>query len=216
MSIVNRHTLSLDAYQYVHVLTKSYTVGHTNGHLLSTYPWAVGLFAIPAVVVIDLLHLAGGPSADSIAANQSQVGVLVQLWTASIITGMACGALALLAYRRLSGPAQTRRRWALCCGLAFAFATSAWSTASRALWEHGPSLLFLAIALVALDRLFPRGRGGHAPRRGFDLGARHRRDGLGRGRGHATDQRRRPRAGHGPRPLEDLWTDAALPTSWAP
>jgi hypothetical protein len=164
VSIVNRHTLSLDAYQHVQVLTKSYTVGHANGHLLTTYPWAVGLFAIPAVVVIDLLHVVGGPSADAVAVNQSQIGALVQLWTASIVTGMACAGLALLAYRRLRGPAKTRRHWALFCGLAFAFATSAWSTASRALWEHGPSLLFLAIALVALDQLFPRNREGQETR----------------------------------------------------
>jgi hypothetical protein len=48
------------------------------------------------------------------------------------------------------------------CGFAFAFATSAWSTASRALWEHGPSILFLAIALLALDRVFSRNRADHA------------------------------------------------------
>ncbi len=156
VSIVNRHTLSLDAYQHVQVLTKSYTVARTHGHLLTTYPWAVGLFTVPAVVVIDLLHLVGGPSADSVAANQSQIGALVQLWTASIVTGMACATLALLAYRRLHGPAKVRRHWSLLCGLAFAFGTSAWSTASRALWQHGPSLLFLAVALVALDHLFPR------------------------------------------------------------
>jgi hypothetical protein len=163
VSIVNRHTLSLDAYQHVQVLTRSYTVARTNGHLLSAYPWAVGLFAIPAAIVIDLVHLVGGPSADSIAANQSQLGALIQLWTASVVTGMACATLALLAYRRLHGPAKARRHWALFCGLAFAFATSAWSTASRALWQHGPSLLFLAIALVALDHLFPKNTEDHAP-----------------------------------------------------
>jgi len=34
--------------------------------------------------------------------------------------------------------------------LIFAFATSAWSTASRALWQHGPSMLMLALALYLL------------------------------------------------------------------
>ena len=34
--------------------------------------------------------------------------------------------------------------------LVFAFGTSAWSTASRALWQHGPSMLMLAIALYVL------------------------------------------------------------------
>lgn len=161
VSMVNRHTLSLDAYQHVKVVATSYTVGHANGHLLTSYPWAVGLFAIPAVVVIDLLHLAGGPSADSIVANGSQIGPLVQLWSASVVTGLACAILALLAYRRLRGPAKKRARWALICGLVFAFATSAWSTASRSLWQHGPSLLFLAVALVALDQLFPSNTDDH-------------------------------------------------------
>jgi hypothetical protein len=154
VSIVNRHTLSLDAYR--HVLSTSYTVSHAHGHLVSSYPWAVGLFAIPAVIVIDLAHALGGPSADSIVTDQAQIQNLVQLFSASIVTGLACATLALLAYRRLRGPAEKRRNWALLCGLVFAFATSAWSTASRALWQHGPSILFLAMALVALDRLFPR------------------------------------------------------------
>jgi hypothetical protein len=163
VSLVNRHTLSLDAYQHVKVRARSYTVSHVSGHLLTSYPWSVGLFAIPAVVVIDLLHVVGGPSADSVVAHQSQIGNLVQLWSASIVTGLACATLALLAYRRLHGPAKQRRHWAMLCGLAFAFATSAWSTASRALWQHGPSILFLAVALVALDQLFPRNTDDHVP-----------------------------------------------------
>jgi hypothetical protein len=156
ISIVNRHTLSLDAYRHVKVIAQSYTVGHAKGHLLTTYPWAVGLFAIPAVIVIDLAHALGGPSGDAVVAGHSQIVPLVQVWTASLVTGSACAALALLAYRRLQGTAKTRRHWATVCGLVFAFATSAWSSASRALWEHGPSILFLAIALLALDHLFPR------------------------------------------------------------
>ena len=162
VSLVNRHTLSLDAFEHLKVLATSYTVSHTNGHLLTSYPWAVGLFAVPAVVVIDLVHALGGPSADSVVTNHAQTVQVVQLVSASIVTGLACGALALLAYRRLQGPAKERRHWALLCGLVFAFATSAWSTASRSLWQHGPSILLLAVALVALDQLFPRNTGDHS------------------------------------------------------
>jgi hypothetical protein len=162
VSLVNRHTLSLDVYEHFKVLARSYTVSHANGHLLTSYPWAVGLFAVPAVVVIDLVHALGGPSADSVVTNNPQTVQLVQLVSASIVTGLACAVLALLAYRRLQGPAKERRHWALLCGLVFAFATSAWSTASRALWQHGPSILFLAVALVALDQLFPRNTEDHA------------------------------------------------------
>src|SRR6202012_2894510 len=105
VSIVNRHTLSLDAYRHISVLTHRYTVSHAHGRFVTSYPWAVGLFAIPAVIVIDLLQaFGGGPSADSIVAQQSQVQNLVQLFSASIVTGLACATLAILAYRRLQGP----------------------------------------------------------------------------------------------------------------
>jgi hypothetical protein len=164
VSIVHRQTLSLDAYQHLKVLASSYTVSHANGHLLTSYPWAVGLFATPAVVVIDLLHALGGPSADAVVTNYPRTVQLVQLWSASFVTGLACAAMSLLAYRRLQGSAKVRRRWALIAGLVFAFATSAWSTASRALWQHGPSILFLAVALLALDQIFPRNTDDHAAR----------------------------------------------------
>jgi hypothetical protein len=39
--------------------------------------------------------------------------------------------------------------------LVFAFGTSAWSTASRSLWQHGPSMLMLALALLAQLRRWP-------------------------------------------------------------
>jgi len=39
---------------------------------------------------------------------------------------------------------------ALFLALLFAFATPAWSTASRGLWQHGPSMLFLMLALYFL------------------------------------------------------------------
>jgi hypothetical protein len=158
VSMLNRHTLSLDAYEHARVLVRSYTVSHANGHLVTSYPWAVGLFALPAVVVIDLLHGLGGPSADSIVASHPQTLQTIQVLSASVVTGLACALLALLAYRRLQGPAEQRRRWAMLCGLVLAFATSAWSSASRALWQHGPSILCLAVALLALDALFPRTR----------------------------------------------------------
>ena len=72
ISIVNRHTLSLDAFRHVKVIATSYTVAHAKGHLLTSYPWAVGLFAIPAVVVLDLLHIVGGPSADAVPGLEDQ------------------------------------------------------------------------------------------------------------------------------------------------
>jgi hypothetical protein len=44
------------------------------------------------------------------------------------------------------------RRKAVLVGLIFAFCTPAWSTASRGLWQHGPSMLLLAAALLLVLR----------------------------------------------------------------
>lgn len=45
---------------------------------------------------------------------------------------------------------QLNRKRAIFVALLFAFCTSAWSTASRALWQHGPSMLMLSISLWLL------------------------------------------------------------------
>lgn len=165
VSLVNRRTLSLDAFRKVPAVASSYTVAQSSHHLLTAYPWAVAIFAIPGVVVLDLLHLFGGPSADSVIAHHPQIGSVIQLWSASLVTASACALLGLLAYRRLDGTERSRRRWAFGTGLVFALGTSAWSTASRALWQHGPSILLLSAGLLALDRMFPRVPGRHDGRR---------------------------------------------------
>ena len=70
--------------------------------------------------------------------------------------------------------------------LLFAFGTSAWSTASRALWQHAPAMLMLTAALLSalargdssrahpVDRGAPRACVLHAAHYGDRLGARRR------------------------------------------
>lgn len=41
-------------------------------------------------------------------------------------------------------------RYSLLTVFIFAFCTSAWSTGSRALWQHGPSMLMLSAALYLI------------------------------------------------------------------
>jgi len=49
-------------------------------------------------------------------------------------------------------PPSRRRRWSVGVALAFALATPAWSTASRAMWQHGPSMLCIAVGLLCALR----------------------------------------------------------------
>ena len=155
ISILNRHTLALNYYSHVPFVAKNYTIGQYHGTALTQFPWVVALFALPTVAMLDAVHLVGGPTADHVVSQLGTENTLTVIWTASLVTALACTVMAALAYRRLGGSARTRRRLALVCGLVFAFGTSAWSTASRALWQHGPSLLMLGVGLLAMDRIFP-------------------------------------------------------------
>ena len=157
VSIVNRHTLSLNAYQHVKVLATELHRGSHQGPSPDELPMGSGIVrrsrrgrhrSGPRLRrALSRFHrhraIAHRPSGPAVDAPRSSPDWPAPAWPFSP-TG-ACGARH-----------RTRRRWAMLCGLAFAFATSAWSTASRALWEHGPSILFIAVALLALDRLFPR------------------------------------------------------------
>jgi hypothetical protein len=112
---------------------------------LDFFPWTVSLVAVPAVLALDLAHGAGiGPGAGDLAVTGVLVvemllgSLLVAL--AAVLTGVAAGALVRDArHRRLVGVA---------AALILAFATGAWSTASRSLNQHAPSLALLAGALV--------------------------------------------------------------------
>ncbi len=151
VSLVNHHTLSLQAFASVPTLAHSYTVSTVKGHLLTAYPWTTALFFVPTVAALDLLHLIGGPSA-ALLVTSNDMGV-VQMETASVVTALACAVLSWLAFLRFAGTPRRRRNLAILCGLLFALGTTAWSIASRSMWQHGPSLLLLALGLVALARL---------------------------------------------------------------
>ena len=205
VSIVNRHTLSLDAYQHVKVLAQSYTVGHTKGQLLTSYPWAVGLFAVPAVVVIDLAHVFGGPSADSIV-------------TRSIAHRSAGPAVDRLGRHRIGlrrpGPSRLPAvRWS---------GPDAPSL-GRALWlrlrVRHERLVHRLEGALGTRAVHPVHRGRPSrprPALSAEPGGSCARDGFGlatsppggtdprRGGDRASDQRRRPGVGNGPGALEDL------------
>jgi hypothetical protein len=151
VSLVNHQTLSLDGYDKIPTLVHSYTVSTVKGRLITGYPWTDAIFFFPTVIAIDALHLVGGPSAFSLVAK-NDMGI-AQVETASLVTALACAILAWLAFERLSGSLKRRRNLAVTCGLVLALGTSAWSIASRSMWQHGPSLFLLSLGLVSLNRL---------------------------------------------------------------
>jgi len=127
------------------------------GHIYNWYPIGVPVLAAPLVYVIrTALNLAQPwparlplfglhPVVDAFLRADLVAGrALVEMMVASFFVALAAAFLFLLARRYLPV------RWAVGLALVFAFATPAWSTASRALWQHGPSMLVTTITIWLL------------------------------------------------------------------
>jgi hypothetical protein len=160
MSIIRERNTDVDEYDQIVVSNdyygemvvrndNHYTVEEIRGHLYSKQPIGASIVAVPALLVADnvLGHLFHA-DLDHFVRNGGS-GQLERLLASSIVA-LTAMFLCLIALRFLD------RKYSLLLVLVFAFCTSAWSTASRALWQHGPSMLMLSAALylilVARDR----------------------------------------------------------------
>ena len=145
-SLVHHGDLNVDEYQHLAPVARHYANGVVHGHYYNRFPWVESLLFVPAVVAVDAFHHVGvGPGMNELITQDRMGGI--QLVMASLVTAAAAAAIMLMAYERLH-TVRRRRRAAIAIGLLFGFGTSAWSTASRAMWQHGPSMLCLAIALL--------------------------------------------------------------------
>ena len=111
-----------------------YYIEFRNGHYVTGYsPWP----ALLAVPVYAVPVLAGLPLTSK----------TIMLWAkvaASIITALSVIILFFALCELVS------IGWAATIALVYALGTSAFSTSSQGLWEHGPSALFLALGLLLL------------------------------------------------------------------
>lgn len=124
----------LDFNEFVAGADLPYCYRRVGERVVSAYSIVPGLLNVPVFFVADLF------SVDLYARR-----LTLSLVTSSLITALAT----LFLFLALTRVCQTRRE-ALFLGLVFAFATCVWSVASRGMWQHGPSLLFLSGALWAL------------------------------------------------------------------
>ncbi|MBK9387855.1 MAG: hypothetical protein IPN34_23815 [Planctomycetes bacterium] len=163
-----------DLDEYGPALDRSpYGIETVQGRRMSFFPLAVSWVALPCVVLVDaVVHVARSSS----LALPSSVERLAQRWErdfhdtgdidprgfawveqgiASLCTSAAVALVFVACAELASLPA------AFAAALCFAFGTSAYSAASRVLWQHGPGLLFLSAALWLALRL-RRETGGRA------------------------------------------------------
>ena len=142
MSVLKERNTNLDEYTRVE---HSYHFVSADENLYYLFPVGAPLLAIPVLRVLDSLSLPlfsvedlyAYLRVDPVGMTANQIEGLV----ASLVIALASVFIYLIARRYL-----TVRR-SLILTFLFAFGTSAWSTGGRGLWQHGPSMLMLAIAL---------------------------------------------------------------------
>jgi hypothetical protein len=156
VSIIHSGDLSLDEFDSVLVTHHHGYIERKQSHY-DFYPWPVALVFLPVVAMIDAAGFVGVGEGATALVESDTMGP-AQLLTASAVSAAAAALVTLLAIRRSGIPAPRRNLVGLSVGLVFAFGTASWSTASRALWQHGPSMALLAAALIVADRAMRRPR----------------------------------------------------------
>lgn len=131
-----------------------YCTDEVDGRYYSFFPLGSTLMALPFVYPVDAIltwTFDRFPSLEQAVQRMSprplpDVNVIT---VASRVEWLpACFVVALTAMLTyLVGRHWLDRRWALALALLFAFATPAWSTASRAMLQHGPMMLVLTLTL---------------------------------------------------------------------
>jgi cell division protein FtsL len=164
MSIIHEGNTDLNEYKQAIIDNKYYAIETINGHYYTVFPIGVSLLALPFVAISEIIF---DPLMESFPALEilfkerlAEYGVqvddlrfiqiypAVELVTASFFCALATVFIFLIAQLRLP------ILYSLVVTFIFAFCTSSWSTSSRALWQHGPSMLMLSISmyLLLLDR----------------------------------------------------------------
>jgi hypothetical protein len=141
MNVVREGNLDLDEYRQAVNSDPgmAYSLTEHNGHLYSVYPPTLSILIAP---LVGLLNLLSGGALHQTLLNGA-AGRL-EIWIASLIVAATCVVLLTVLRHWLSTLA------AFVVTLVFAFGTAAWSTASRGLWQHGPTMLLLALAVLFL------------------------------------------------------------------
>ncbi|MEX2293300.1 MAG: glycosyltransferase family 39 protein [Acidimicrobiales bacterium] len=147
------HNASLDLSDLPdHATTKfspaDYDLVRVNGHDLPFFPYAPMALLVPVVGIAEVV----GVDPLGLRVNDPNETWKLEIPAASLVVAGTGVVVALIAFAVSVGTLATRRRTALLAALFFAFGTAAWSTASRAFWQHTPAMLFVALAILQLAR----------------------------------------------------------------
>ncbi len=169
LSLVLRGNLDLDEYRET-CAQVNYACSDINGHLWNDFPIGSSLIAAGPLALFEIFTRAVEPALRAVPSLSAQLdrwrshahvtGVIdihffdvAENIIASLCVAIAVGFFHAAIRRRLSATEISSSHTAIqtmtLTGI-FAFGTSAWSTASRVLWQHGPALMFGAMAMYLL------------------------------------------------------------------
>ena len=132
-----------DLTEYLPIIEKQefYSIEYPDGRPRTRYPIGTALMVMPAVVVIGWLRPQWAEDLPNGVPRRTEQFI------ASIV-GAASG---VVFYWVILSQFQSQAI-ALASAAIFGLCTSIWSTATRALWQHGPLVLMLVIAMLLLVR----------------------------------------------------------------
>lgn len=156
MSMIKEGNTHLDEYKDILQKSNNFAIEEIDGHVYTVYPVGVSVVAVPFVYVFEKILDSLSPLIRDLAKFQGHdlpvtitvisIAPGIELFVASVIIAVTTIFIYLIGHGFLD------RQYAIMISLVFAFCTSAWSTASRGLWQHGPSMLMLTITLYLILR----------------------------------------------------------------
>ena len=168
-SVIHQGNTDLDEYPQALAENQWYAIERVGGHSYSLFPVGPALVAVPFVLALDKtlpyaladsswvrqrLQVTAGPPYDAatVDALALKYHAHVEKVAASLLVALTAVLVYLIAALFVNAPL------ALVATVIFAFGGSSWSSASRALWQHAPTMLLLATALylLLLARTKPR------------------------------------------------------------
>ncbi|MEW6608053.1 MAG: hypothetical protein AB1414_11480 [bacterium] len=150
-SIIKEGNTDLNEY----MPRQDYRIENIKGHYYTKYPIGAIVIAVPFVYLIDkILTLFLSPEISEIIKahyyyhGEDIASVAVCRFAEILIASLIIAVASIFIY--LISRGYLNNRYSLLLTFIFAFCTSTWSTASRALWPHGPSILLLTISLYII------------------------------------------------------------------
>lgn len=138
LSLINEGNANLDEFSEIVQANSNECVNEFGGHLYTIFPIGVSIIALPFVFIFNSELI----QQISMFPQQSrQIFASMEITISAFVIALAGVMVFLIARKHLN------IRYSLLLVFVFAFCTSAWSTASRALWQHGPSMLMLLVSL---------------------------------------------------------------------